>query len=79
MMYDLLNQRSDDLMIIEENGLIDVRGLVRPHIETEAQAMKWFLEGEKARTYGNHVLNQVRHNSTLFKIKNDQYSTHTSW
>jgi len=68
-MYDLLNQRSNDLMIIEENGLVDVRGLTRPGVETEAQAMKWFLEGEKARTYANHAINQVPCNSTHVKNK----------
>lgn len=65
-MYDLLNHRSDNLMIIEENGLVDVRGLARPRVETEAQAIKWFLEGEKARTYGNHWLNEVRRHAMHF-------------
>lgn len=68
-MYDLLNQRSDDLMIIEENGLVDVRGLARPRVETEAQALKLFLEGEKGRTYGNHALNQQSSRShTIFTL-----------
>ena len=46
-------------MIIEENGLVDVRGLAKIRVETEAQAIKWFNAGEKQRSYGQHLLNQV--------------------
>ncbi|KAG0630812.1 hypothetical protein M758_1G204900 [Ceratodon purpureus] len=65
-MYDLLQQRSTDLMIIEENGLIDIRGLAKIRVETEAQAIKWFNEGEKQRSYGQHLLNQQSSRSHTF-------------
>jgi len=47
-------------MIIEENNLPDVRGLAKVRVETEAEALRWFFEGEKSRTYGHHFLNPVR-------------------
>lgn len=46
-------------MIIEENHLPDVRGLAKVRVDTEAEALRWFFEGEKARTYGHHFLNPV--------------------
>ena len=46
-------------MIIEENHLPDVRGLAKVRVETEAQALRCFFEGEKSRTYGHHSLNPV--------------------
>lgn len=52
-------------MVIEENGLVDVRGLAKIRVETEAQGMKWFNEGEKHRSYGQHLLNQVILDSKL--------------
>ncbi|KAG0619382.1 hypothetical protein M758_4G135700 [Ceratodon purpureus] len=58
-LYDLLQQRSDNLMIIEENHLPAVRGLAKIRVETEAQAVQWFFEGEKSRTYGHHILNPL--------------------
>ena len=64
-MYDLLQQRNTDLMIIEENGLVDVRGLTKIRVETEAEAIKWLNGGEKQRSYGQHLLNQVIQNSKL--------------
>jgi hypothetical protein len=64
-MFDLLQQRNTDLMVIEENNLVDIRGLAKIRVKTEAQAMKWFNEGEKHRSYRQHLLNQVTHNSKL--------------
>jgi hypothetical protein len=52
-------------MIIEENHLPDVRGLAKVRVETEAQALQWFFEGEKSRTYGHHFLNPVPSNFNL--------------
>lgn len=64
-MYDLLNQRSKDLMIIEESGYVYIRGLAKIPVETEAQALMCFSEGEKQRSYACHQINQVTRNSKL--------------
>lgn len=55
-------------MIIEENGVVDLRGLTKIQVETEAQAIKWFNEGEKQRSYGHHLLNQVTYISKLVHV-----------
>lgn len=58
-LYDLLQKRRDDLMIIEDNQLLNVRGLAKVRVETETEALKWFQEGEKSRSFGNHFLNSI--------------------
>ncbi|XP_024372831.1 kinesin-like protein KLP1 isoform X4 [Physcomitrium patens] len=58
-LYDLLQKRRDDLMIIEDNQLLNVRGLAKVRVETETEALKWFQEGEKSRSFGNHFLNSL--------------------
>uniref|UniRef100_A0A7I4DBT2 Kinesin motor domain-containing protein n=2 Tax=Physcomitrium patens TaxID=3218 RepID=A0A7I4DBT2_PHYPA len=68
-MYDLLNQRSKDLMIIEESGYVYIRGLAKIPVETEAQALMCFSEGEKQRSYACHQINQVSSRShTIFTL-----------
>lgn len=46
-MYDFLNQRSKDLMIIEESGYVYIRGFVKILVEIEVQVLMCFSEGEK--------------------------------
>jgi hypothetical protein len=46
-------------MILEENGLVELRGLTKMPVENEAEALKLYFEGEKLRSYSDHSLNQV--------------------
>ena len=62
-MYDLLQRKGEPggpLMILEENNIVDIRGLAKIRVENEMEALKLFFEGEKLRSYGRHLLNQVR-------------------
>ncbi|KAH9532915.1 hypothetical protein CY35_18G024400 [Sphagnum magellanicum] len=60
--YDLLQTRGEpagSLMILEENGLVELRGLTKMPVENEAEALKLYFEGEKLRSYSDHSLNQM--------------------
>ncbi|CAM6016210.1 unnamed protein product [Sphagnum balticum] len=60
--YDLLQTRREpagSLMILEENGLVELRGLTKMPVENEAEALKLYFEGEKLRSYSDHSLNQM--------------------
>lgn len=76
-MYDLLQQKGEPggpLMILEENNIVDIRGLAKIRVENEMETLKLFFEGEKLRSYGRHLLNQVRFFSgtTPFHKKNSR-------
>jgi len=73
-MYDLLQRKGEPggpLMILEENNIVDIRGLAKIRVENEMETLKLFFEGEKLRSYGRHLLNQVRffHGTTAFDGK----------
>lgn len=60
--YDLLQQKGEpggSLMILEENGIVELRGLAKIRVENEAETLKLFFEGEKLRSYAHHTMNQV--------------------
>ncbi|KAL2644756.1 hypothetical protein R1flu_012343 [Riccia fluitans] len=72
--YDLLPQRrlasAVSLTAMEDNGLIEIKGLNKMHCSTEAEALKYFFEGERHRSVAPHTLNQMSSRShcvfTLF-------------
>ncbi len=60
--YDLLQRKGQPggcLMILEDNGLLEISGLAKIPVENEAETLKLYFEGEKLRSYSNHTLNQV--------------------
>ncbi|OAE28508.1 hypothetical protein AXG93_1736s1040 [Marchantia polymorpha subsp. ruderalis] len=61
--YDLLPQRrlasAVNLVAMEDNGLIEIKGLNKMHVNTEEEAMKYFFEGERHRSVAPHALNQM--------------------
>lgn len=60
--YDLLQRKGEPggcLMILEDNGLLEIPGLAKIPVENEAETLKLYFEGEKLRSYSNHTLNQV--------------------
>ncbi|CAK9220135.1 unnamed protein product [Sphagnum troendelagicum] len=60
--YDLLQRKGEPggcLMILEDNGLLEIPGLAKIPVENEAETLKLYFEGEKLRSYSNHTLNQM--------------------
>ncbi|KAL3687157.1 hypothetical protein R1sor_013466 [Riccia sorocarpa] len=72
--YDLLPQRrlasAVSLTAMEDNGLIEIKGLNKMHCNTKAEALKYFFEGERHRSVAPHTMNQISSRShcvfTLF-------------
>ena len=60
--YDLLQRKGElggSLMFLEDNGVVEIRGLAKIRVENEAETLKLFFEGEKLRSYAHHTMNQV--------------------
>ncbi|KAH7425222.1 hypothetical protein KP509_11G045000 [Ceratopteris richardii] len=78
VIYDLLTDRKEPLRsvsIMEENGQIEMKGLCQIPCETEEEALKHFLHGERRRCTGPNTFHKFSNRShCMFTIYVERHS-----
>eukprot|EP01018_Ginkgo_biloba_P026566 Gb_02540 [translate_table: standard] len=68
IVYDLLNGRQN-VQTMEDNGIIDLRGLSQIACSTEEEALKIYLKGDRNRSVASQPYNKISNRShSMFTI-----------